>query len=239
MDIVPFGLLLGTIALAPCSARIGGPGIIRKSRIRSAPSPSPITSSVCMPISAYWSRARVCELHRADWLAVRRLGRHPHQCEGGSDAAQQHAVPVVRRAARQPSGHHRRFDAAHPALDPNEQTPHRRLSHRLLHLYRLERGRLPDTRGRPAAVPGLLERHSVLVGGRTLLADVGGGRGVSAGPVLCHRRGQLLPSASGNSDPGGGSSRAMALRRFVEYRAIWWSYWARCSSTVRLSRARR
>ena len=66
------------------------------------------------------------------------------------------------------------------------QIPRHRASHRLFHLHRLERGRLPDAGGRPAAVPGLPERHSVLVGGRALLADMGGGGGFPAGAVLRH-----------------------------------------------------
>lgn len=51
------------------------------------------------------------------------------------------------------------------ALDSDEQVPHHGIPHRLLHLYRLERRGVPDPRGRPAAVPGLSERNSILVGG--------------------------------------------------------------------------
>ena len=98
------------------------------------------------------------------------------------------------------------------------QLPHHRLSHCLLHLHRLERGRVPDAGGRPAAVPGLPERHSVLVGGGALLADVGGGGRLPAGAVLCPRRGQLPAGAPGGSGPAGRSPRAMAVRRYVEYR---------------------
>ena len=90
-------------------------------------------------------------------------------------------------------------------------------------------GGLPDAGGRPAAVPGLPERHSVLVGGRALLADVGGGGGVPAGAVLRHRRGQLPPGAPGSSRagwrnlPSNGGSRACGIS------PGWRSSWARCS----------
>ena len=114
-------------------------------------------------------------------------GRHPHHGQGRVHAVRERALPPVRRGAGERARHHGRLDAADPALDPDEPLSHHRASHRVLHFHRVECGRLSDAHRRSAVADGLSEGHPVLVGGGTLLADVGGGAGNFARPVLRRR----------------------------------------------------
>ena len=126
------------------------------------------------------------------------------------------------RRHRQPPRHHRRFHAADPAVAAHEQIPRHRPSCGLLHLHRLQRGRLPDAHRRSAAVPGLSERHPLLVGGRALLAHVGGGRGLCCcscstswtGATTCARPGTVREQETG-------SERSVAIRGPVQPGAFW------------------
>ena len=177
--ILPFGLLLGTIALAP----VFFPDWWARHYPKVAYSLGAITLGYYVfGLHAYQRALHVGHEYVSFIALIGSLfvvsgGIHIN-VKGEATPHSNTLVPVRWRAAGQPAGHHRRFDAAHPALDSDEQIPHHGASHRLLHLHRLERRRLPHAHRRPAVVPGLLEGHSVLVGGRTLLADVGGGRGL-------------------------------------------------------------
>ena len=159
---------------------------------------------------------RVCQLHRADRLAVCRLGRHSHQRQGRGHAADATSLFLLRRRGPgQSPGHHRRFDAADPALDSDEQIPHHGVSHRLLHLHRVERGRLPDADRRSAAVPGLSRRAFRSGGWRSIAGRCGrSGVGVSAGDVLrggpasitAGRRAKCGPTGGDRARDSGGST---------------------------------
>ncbi len=69
-----------------------------------------------------------------------------------------------RRRAGELHGHHRRVDAADPPADPRQRQPQAcRACRDLLHLHRLECGRLAHAAGRSAAVPGLPEGSGLLL----------------------------------------------------------------------------
>src|SRR5208282_2698579 len=80
-----------------------------------------------------------------------------------SHASRQRRLSSCRRPHRQRAWHHRRLHAPHPPLAAHEQIPRHRPPRRLLHLYRVQRRRLPHPRRRPPPLPRLPHGRPLLV----------------------------------------------------------------------------
>ena len=218
--ILPFGLLLGRLLWRRCSSRNGGPGIIPKSRIRSALSRSPIT---CSALHAYQRDAAcgtgVCQLHRADWLAVRRLGRHPHQCERRGDAAQQHAFPV--HSARWLANLLGTTGASMLLIRPWIRMNRRRIAahHIVFFIFIVSNvGGCLTPVGDPPLFLGYLKGIPFWWVAEHCWPMWAVGVGFLLAAVLRHRRGQLSPRAPGNSGPPAEPDEPWRFDGLVEYR---------------------
>jgi hypothetical protein len=155
--ILPFGLLLGLIALSP----LFFPGWWAKHYPKVAFGLGAVTLSYYLfsaqpgtTHSSAHSRA-LRQFHCAHWIAVRGLGGIHVNVKGGNPA-RECPLPADRRGHRQCAGHDRRVHVDDPSLDSDEPVSHHGFSRRVLHLHCLQRGWLPDARGRPAAVSRLL-----------------------------------------------------------------------------------
>src|SRR5438270_7776426 len=95
----------------------------------------------------------------------------------------------------------------------DEQIPNNGAPCGLLHFYCVKCGRLPYAGGGPAIVFGLSQRYSVLVGGSTLLADVGGGDRLPSWDFFCDRPPKLFARSERSSGSTGRTAGSMALSR--------------------------
>ena len=125
--ILPFGLLLGTIALAPVWARDWW--------LKHYPKVAYSLGAITLAYYLFGLHAyeRVLDVGH-EYVSFIVLIGSLYVVSGGIHInVKGEATPysntlflLRRRAAGQPLGHHRRLDAAHPALDPDEPSPHHR-----------------------------------------------------------------------------------------------------------------
>ena len=196
---LPFVILLVAIALAPLIAQRHWERHYHKLCVAVAGIVCFYYLFIVKPVRARRSRGnRLCDLHghRRFFLRYRRRNSFARQIAKRRD--EKHSVPLCRGALGQSNRHHRRIDAADPAVDRDEQRPRRADAYRVLCFSGQQHRRRAVARG-PAADPGISQRRAVWLDAAKLLAPMADHGRDCSGRLFCARSCQSSRAQKGHS----------------------------------------